>query len=266
MSDDEVLVLLASVGVAATSWAMWLVRLFQLRQRMHSGVERAWLWAAPLLASVLTLLVLLFFSSKDVRTDPKYIFFYLMFAAAWVGLLRLVTPLYGISSRDDALERRNVAAAAAWFGAVIGFTLCFAGGNIGDGPGWWVVVYAAGLATVTLLFLWVAYERLTGISEVVTVERDTAGGLRLAGWLIASGVVLGAGVAGDWKSAGQTNVDFIKRAWPVLILFVAAYLVERLAKPSPNQPQSNVATFGILPLTTYILVACVWVAFIGLES
>jgi uncharacterized membrane protein YjfL (UPF0719 family) len=265
MSGDEVFVLIASIGVASVSWTVWLVRL-QMRQRMHSGFEGAWLWAGPLLATVLTLLVLLFFSSQDVQTDPKYIFFYLMFAAAWVGLLRLVTPLYGISARDDALERRNVAAAAAWFGAVIGFTLCFAGGNIGDGPGWWVVLYAAGLATTVLLFLWVAYEWLTGISEVVTIERDTTGGLRLAGWLIASGVVLGAGVAGDWQSAGQTNVDFIQRAWPVLILLVAACLVERLAKSSPDQPQPNVAMFGIVPLTGYVLLACLWVTFIGLES
>lgn len=265
MSDDEVVVLMFSIGVAGISWLVWLMRILKLRLRNRAGGEVGWLWAGPLCAALVTAVVLLFYSSKDVQTDPKYLFFYGMFAAAWVGILRLVTPLYGISARDDALERRNVAAAVVWFGAVQAFTLCFAGGNIGDGPGWWVVVYAAGLATTSLLILWAIYEWLTGVSDVVTIDRDIAGGLRFAGWLIASGILLGAGVAGDWVSAGDTNADFVQRAWPALPLLVAALLIERMAKPTPVQPEPNVVTLGVIPVTIYLALACLWVAFIGLD-
>ena len=37
----------------------------------------------------------------------------------------------GLSVRDDAIERQNIAASCGISGALIGVTLCFAGGNIG---------------------------------------------------------------------------------------------------------------------------------------
>jgi hypothetical protein len=41
------------------------------------------------------------------------------------------------------LEHGNPAA-----GAILGLTLAFARGNIGNGPGWWVVVFSAGMSTL----------------------------------------------------------------------------------------------------------------------
>ena len=50
----------------------------------------------------------------------------------------------------------NAAAAMATAGATIGVTLSYAGGNIGDGPGWWVVVFSAAIATAGLFACWLA--------------------------------------------------------------------------------------------------------------
>ena len=41
---------------------------------------------------------------------------------------------------------------------MLGVTLCYAGGNIGNGPGWWVVVFSAGLSTVALFAAWMVLD------------------------------------------------------------------------------------------------------------
>ena len=123
-------------------------------------------------------------------------------------------------------------AAVAIAGALLGITLCFAGGNIGDGPGWWVVVFSAGVATAGLFAAWLLLEALTGISDTVTIDRDLAAGVRLGGLLVACGLRLGWAVAGDWISAEATLRDFAANAWLVLVLLAIAVLVERVARHS----------------------------------
>jgi uncharacterized membrane protein YjfL (UPF0719 family) len=122
-----------------------------------------------------------------VRDDPRYLLFYFFPGAMWVSVAVRCLPLVGLSARDDVVERGNSSAALAIAGAILAITLCFAGGNIGDGPGWWVVVFSAGLATVALLLSWLVLETVARVADVVTIERDEAAGLRLGGWLIACG-------------------------------------------------------------------------------
>src|SRR4051812_13339427 len=87
------------------------------------------------------------------------------------------------------------------------FSACHAGANIGNGPGWWVVIFSAALATGSLLVLWIALADLTPVADAVAIDRDPAAGIRLGGWLAASGLVLGRAVAGDWESAWQTVAE-----------------------------------------------------------
>jgi hypothetical protein len=148
-------------------------------------------------------------------------------------------------------------------GGLTGLTLCFAGANIGDGPGWWVVLYAASLSTVTLFAVWACLERLTHVSEAVTVDRDVASGLRLGGFLAAAGLILGRAVAGDWVSVGATNVEFVRMAWPVLVLLVLAVPVERVFRPSVEQPAPAWLLCGLLPLMIFVGGTVVWVALMG---
>jgi hypothetical protein len=266
MSDDEVMVLVLCLIVALIVWIKWLVQLTTVHLPAGRRGPRRLLLMAPLVTGVVTLLVLRFYASHDVQNDAKYIFFYLVFAAAWVGAARWFVYALGICARDDGVERHNWAAAAAWFGALQALGLCFAGGNIGDGPGWWVVVYAAMLSTATLLLFWAIYEKFTHAAEAVTVERDLAAGLRLAGWLMATGLILGAAVAGDWISPSQTNIDFVRRAWPVVLLLIGAVLVDRLTRPSPGQLARPTLSHGAAPLVVYLIFAFSWVAVAGLEA
>jgi len=188
---------------------------------------------------------------------------YLVLGAAWVGVWIRLLALTGVSKRDDVVERSNSSAALAVAGAMLGITLCYAGGNIGDGPGWWVVVFAAGLATVAFFAAWMVLETVSGVSDTVTVDRDPSGGLRLAGFLVACGLLLGRSVAGDWVSAEATVRDFALAAWPVVVLVLVAAIVERLARPTPASPRPPLVPFGIFPALLYIAGAAYQVMRLG---
>jgi hypothetical protein len=198
-------------------------------------------------------------SSFDVQDDTRYLAMYLAIGAAWTGFGVRLTPWLGLDARRDVAERRNEAAAVAIGGAVIACALCFAGGNIGDGPGWWVVLIAALMASAGLFAVWGLVERMSNVSETVTIERDLAAGIRLAGILIAAGLVLGRGVAGDWVSLDATIRDFVLTAWPVLPLAAIAVLVERLARPTVEQPSASVAVWGAAPALLYVGFAALYI-------
>jgi hypothetical protein len=202
-------------------------------------------------------------SAYDVRDDPRYLMFYLVLGAAWVSLWVRQLAITGVSTRDDVVERANGSAAIVVAGAMLGITLCYAGGNIGDGPGWWVVAFSAGLSTLALFAAWLLLEAASGVSETVTVDRDPSAGLRLAGFLVGCGLVLGRAVAGDWVSAEATVRDFVMMAWPVIVLVVVAAIVERLSRPTPESPRPAVILYGVIPALVYIAGAAYQVMRLG---
>jgi hypothetical protein len=252
MSGDEVFMLIASAIVALVSWGAWYIK-----PALVQGVRRrppAWrlLRLTPLLAAALLWAVLRNAASFDVRDDRRYLTFYLVLGAAWVGVWIRWLAVTGISTRDDVVERSNGSAALAVTGALFGITLAYAGGNVGNGPGWWVVVFSAALATLALFGAWILLETLTGVSDIITVDRDPSAGLRLGGFLIAGGLILGRSVAGDWVSAEATVRDFAAAAWPVIVLVIAAAIVERVARPTPETPRPSLVAYGFIPSVFYV--------------
>jgi hypothetical protein len=77
-------------------------------------------------------------------------------------------------------------------------------------------------------------------------------GLRLAGFLIGCGLILGRAVAGDWISLDATIGDFVRKAWPVLIILPLYIFCERFAKPRYNREEQFVLGRGIFPALFYI--------------
>src|SRR5918999_880148 len=141
MSGDEALVFILSLGIGGISWLVWFWRAAFTARRCSRFSQRWPLLLYPLICAAVLFAVLRRYSSFDVRDDPIYLAFYMVLGAMWVRLGSWFLPLLGLSARDDVIERGNAAAAHALGGALLGLTLCFAGGNIGDGPGWWVVVF-----------------------------------------------------------------------------------------------------------------------------
>jgi hypothetical protein len=92
-----------------------------------------------------------------------------------------------------------------------------AGANIGDGPGFEVVLFCSVLATFYLLVLWFLIAWASGLADSITIECDLGAGIRAGGWFAGTGVVIGACVAGDWISAAATLRDFVRYAWPLAI-------------------------------------------------
>jgi hypothetical protein len=259
MSDDEVFVLVASAVLAAVMWAIWYIAPRRIN-RLGRVVPAQWLLdLAPLLSFGILVLVLKTVSANDVRDDLRYVLLYFFLGAAWVSVAVRCLPLFGLSTRDDVVERANGSAARAIAGAMLAMTLCFAGGNIGNGPGWWVVVFSAGLATAALWLSWLVLEAVTRVADVVTVERDDAAGVRLGGWLIACGLIAGVAAAGDWESAQDTVETFVRVAWPLLPLVGVAAVLEWQWRPTPERPAPSVTTYGAIPALLYIGVAALYV-------
>jgi hypothetical protein len=263
MSDDEVLVTIAALIIGPVLWAVWLFRMSRI-QAVRGGNSRVGAVAAALAACVLIVFaVLKVGGSSDVVTAPPYLFMYVVLGLAWCRAAQATFSYLGLSPRDDAIERRNEAAMAALIGALVAVALCYAGGNIGNGPGWWVVLFSAGLATGGLIVMWAALGRLTSVADAVTIDRDPAAGLRLAAYLIACGLILGRGVAGDWESAGATVADFLPALPAVMVVLIVAVLVERTARPTPQRPQAPMVRLGVLPAVLYLVIALGEVAWKG---
>jgi uncharacterized membrane protein YjfL (UPF0719 family) len=247
MSGDEVIALIVSAIIAIWGWKDWLTGLLFLDLLSRRATTQILAWMSPPLAGTAMLFVLFNWSSHDVRDDPKYVIFYFIMWLGWTGLWNRLLPYLGLSCRDDVLERDNTAAGLAVGGGLLGVTFIFAGGNIGDGPGWWVVVFCAGIATATVLLFWMIGNQISQVQEAIIIDRDISAGWRTAGFFTGGGLILGRAVAGDWHSTQQTLADFAVKGWPVLILWGMAVGLDVISRPTPNRPAPNPLMFGVLP-------------------
>lgn len=259
MSGDETFALLSSGVISLIVWTLWFSRILTVSRLASGTAVRAPVLLAPWFSAVVLFAVLRTAAAHDVRDDPKYLFFYQVFGAAWVGLVVQTLPRFGVSVRDDVAERGNLAASFAIAGALVGATLCFAGSNIGDGPGWWVVAFTGGLATAAFLWLWRLLERASAVAESVAVERDVAAGLRLAGWLVGTGLVLGRAAAGDWTGPVAATVDFGRLGWPAAGLLALEVVLSRWLRATPATPRPSWFLAGVVPAAVHAGAACAWV-------
>ena len=201
--------------------------------------------------------------AAEIRADASEVFFLTFAAAIWLVLATKLFSWLGLSFQDDVVERRNVAAFVAICAALIATAIIYAGGSIGEGPSYLNNVFSAGLGTAGLLVLWVVLELGAKVSLSITEERDLASGLRLAGFLVATGLVLGRAVAGDWHSEDATIRDFVHDGWPAIILGGMALLIERFARPSRHRPFPPWPSFGLVPALLYLTIAGAWLVHLG---
>jgi hypothetical protein len=132
-ADDAVLTGAAILG--ASSWLVWLRHMLKVRpldRRAHPSI--AILGLTLLACTAVILAVLNTAASYDVVDAPVYQFMYLVIGLTWLRLAHAWFPYLGISPRDDAVERGNLAAASVSAGALLAVALCYAGANVGNGP------------------------------------------------------------------------------------------------------------------------------------
>lgn len=262
MSGDEIVVTIASVLVGPAFWIVWWARA-RAATPFAKAEGPGVIIGAVGACGALIFAILKLCASHDVREAPQYLFMYVVLGLAWIRIFEITMAFAGLSVRDDVIERRNQAAMPAAIGALLAATLCYAGGNIGDGPGWWVVVFSAALSTLTLMAAWLLLERITSLSDAVTIDRDPSAGVRLGAFLVACGLVLGRAVAGDWTSAEITIRDYARFLPGVAMLVILAALVERMARPTPERPRASMAAFGYGVAVLYLGFAAAYGAMVG---
>jgi len=192
----------------------------------------------PVAALAIIFFTLRGLASFDVVEDPIYIIFYILmgFAAIYFGELAM-SLLFDISWIDDVLNLGNSAALFAVCGGFLGITLIYSGSNIGDGPGWWCVVFAGGLGIAAWILLGLIINIFTGIFERITIGRDISCGIRTGGYFLASGIILARASAGDWTSYSMTVKEFFD-GWVVIPLTVLMIFIE-IYYISKSEPEFN---------------------------
>jgi len=229
---------------------------------MNSSVR--WAFGFCVAASlIMVAFTLHLWGAAEVRANPSDVFFLTFVGAVWLVLATKLFSWLGLSFRDDAVERRNIAALTALCGAVPAVALTYIGGSLGEGPSYWNNVFSASLGTVGLLGVWLLLELGAKVSVSIAEERDFASGLRMCGFLLAIGLVLGRAAAGDWHSESATVRDFIHDGWPATILWATALVIERLLRPSRRRPFPAWPSCGLLPALFYLALAAAWLWHLG---
>jgi hypothetical protein len=254
LSGFEIIIGLASVFGVLWFASTWYRDLVTVNRFAPNTTVRVFLAFFPVACVLGMLLFLMKLSASDVRGDTFWTSFYVLVSGAWLGLSTRVLTLLGLSIRDDVLERTNAAALCACTAGVVAFLLCFAGGNVGDGPGVEVVLLSGGVASVVVALIWLLLDRLTGIVDRITIERETAAGIRGASVLLALGLINGMAASGDWH-AEKFAAEFIGDAWPSLFVAAAAFAVEKVAGDRISVLASTLVAIAIVGSASgYVLI------------
>jgi uncharacterized membrane protein YjfL (UPF0719 family) len=261
-SDDEAFALLACALCSAVAGFRYYLPIFSVTLLAGGALLRLLLALAPPLCITLLLPVLLHLTSHEVLEDHGYVVLFALGGGVWLAIATAVAELLGISPRDDAIERHNPAAAIALCGAMLGLTCAYAGANIGEGATIWMTFGPAVLATIVWVAAWSTFQLLTGVSDTLAIDRDVPSALRLAGLLVALGLILGRAVAGDYQSAQATLHDLVAQGWPVLPLTLAAAVVQIRARPRPGRPEAS-GSRALLAAAIYLATSALWILLLG---
>ena len=264
-SGDEAAFFMIAGAFGFIGFVFWYAMLLRVSSLGRPRYPRAIVAATPVLALALLFVVLWNWADPVfVAGHLDYTLLFMAGGAAWLVATHLALPLFGLSTRDDVVERGNSAAAVAVCGALLGVMLVYALANIGNGPTIWTTLIPALVATAALLALWAVVESAAGgIAEAITVDRDVASALRLAAFLVAAGAVIGRAMAGDWHDWRGTFVDFARLAWPAVVLALLAAVAHRIGRPTPSRPMPSVVACGVVPGVVILILALTYLVMLG---
>jgi uncharacterized membrane protein YjfL (UPF0719 family) len=231
MEDDPIFLVFDLAAIMAVGW--WLYKLFAPTHHIYRQVR----WRVAILAGLgasagAIVFVLRQWASFDVVDAPYYIIGYMALGLVWITLASVLLARFtDIRLQQDVRERNNFAAAVALGGMMLGNAIAYAGGNIGDGPGFHVVIFSALLSTLTVYAAVAAIALTSDGEERITIDHDVGAAVRLAAIAIGVGIIAGRGAAGDWVSVPATVRDFITVTWPAVVFVAAAIVHERMTPP-----------------------------------
>lgn len=263
----DLILIAGSLVLGIWLWRQWYLTLVDAPPGKKPRFMIYFLMIVPIICLTIIWMMLSGFAASDVRGNTFYMFEYLALGFAWLAAAEWFFKFMGVSTVYDFLDRRNNAAFSAITGALLGVTFCYIGSNIGEGPGFYVVIFCAALATLSFLVLWWLLVLITQVDYTVTVDRDPAAGLRLGGFLVAAGLILGRAAAGNWVSYQAASTDMLVFGLPaVAVLLIVAIVVESLARPTVQRPAPVPLLLGLAPMAFYIIAAAFYVVLRGFPA
>lgn len=247
MSGDEALFTIVSVMLGVVCWGFLLAPVMMTDLRLRRGTAlSALLILLPLVSAVVIYPVLATLAARDVRNSPLYTAVYMGAGFGWVGTCMILLRLFTLHT-VDMVTQFSPASVLVMFFSTIAFSLAYAGGNVGDGPGWWVVVASATLSSGTVFFVLTVSAMIGRGLYRVTVDQDVGVALRLSGAMVAAGLIAGRGVAGTWASLESLISDWVVISWPVVIIAVFdAVLTKAVSRPDRLWPAFFDAIIAVL--------------------
>jgi len=225
---EAVVFIISAVGAL---WLLipWYKTLSKAWPKERCRRARTALKLLPPASFVIILVILLTLADPTVSGSAFWTFFYIVLGFWWISVgLYLANHCFDLSWRDDVVnQNRDEPAVFPVIGSFVGLSLIYAGANVGDGPGWWCVLFAGGLGIAVWLLLGHIVHKMTGAFDTITIDRDVPCGIRMGFYLTASGLILAKASSGDWTSFGATVTEFLV-GWYVLPLTAVAIFVEKL--------------------------------------
>lgn len=234
MYEPEILATIVSAIIAMVGWAQLLLRGAALNNHVRRGNSAGAGCMGLIAVFAINLTVLRTLAAGDVRGDALYIAMYLLMSLAAAVLVLVALRMFGLRSADIS-ERGNGAAKTLLLCSLIAGGFAFAGANIGDGPGFHVVLFSAALPYGAIFVLALLHTAAARTMYRILVDRDRGTAFRFGCLLIGCSIVLGRAVAGSWVDAGATMADFLRIGWPAAALVIGDVVVARATlAPEPN--------------------------------
>ncbi|HKB05294.1 MAG TPA: hypothetical protein VKD90_23920 [Gemmataceae bacterium] len=262
MDPDEVPVAILAGVVTVAYWGSWLWAAGQTTLLVRPTGRGTALLLCLAGSFGVVLVTLLTWADPVVRRGPGYIALFLAVAGVAFAAATAAGAVIGVSALDDAVRRPNPAAVWATAGLWLGTGLAVAGANIGRGDTIGTTLGPLFLGVAALLALWAIHAAATNSAMAISQGRDVPTAIRVAGLLIAWGLIFARATAGDWESVARTWEDFAVQGWPAVALLVIAIPIEWRLRPSARRPAPSWQA-GVGPGIVYLAVAAAWVAWWG---
>jgi hypothetical protein len=234
MYFSEGILLIISIVLGIVFLFKWYGPILRVKPRKRCGGARAALSLIPIisfcvLAAVISTVSAPTVSSPSAEGYPFWIIYYIIVGFAWILCTKgLIFRCFDLSWQDDVLAKNHTEPALLpVIGAYAGLTMIYAGANIGDGPGWWCVIYAAGTGTAAWLLLGHIVQKATDAFGTVTIGRDLPCAIRMSAYLIAGGAILAHASAGDSITPGTDIINIAACSLTAVPLAILAIFVEK---------------------------------------
>jgi uncharacterized membrane protein YjfL (UPF0719 family) len=136
-------------------------------------------------------------------------------------------PILHLDLRKDIHEARNLGAGLIGAAAFIGSGLVFRGALHGESAQWWAVGVFFLIGEGALFLAILLYEWITpySILEEVTQKQNVAAAIGLSGAIVASGLIVGNAMEGDFTTWRASIRDSLLHLLPLLALPLVRSLV-----------------------------------------